>query len=65
MVYLFGIIKGEISMCNKVSCRWNNAGHICINTRIDGDKLKCENGVLILNVDGREIRAVNGDFKEV
>lgn len=51
-------------MCNKVSCRWNNAGHICINTRIDGDKLKCIDGVLILNIDGREIRAVNGDFKE-
>lgn len=51
-------------MCNKVSCRWNNAGHICINTRIDGDKLKCIDGVLILNVNGREIRAINGEFKE-
>lgn len=41
-------------MCNKVSCRWNNSGHICINTRIDG--------VLILNIYGEEKRAINGDF---
>lgn len=51
-------------MCNKVSCRWNNAGHRCINTRIDQDKLKCIEGVLTLNIDGREIRAINGEFKE-
>lgn len=57
------MLRGDY-MCNKVSCRWNNAGHICINTRIDQDKLKCIDGVLILNIDGREIRAINGEFKE-
>lgn len=51
-------------MCNNVACRWNNSGHICINTRIDGDKLKCEDKVLTLYIDGREIKAVNGEFKE-
>lgn len=50
-------------MCNKVSCRWNCNGHRCINTRIDEDKLKCIDGVLILNDNGREIRAINGDYK--
>ncbi|WP_294365005.1 hypothetical protein [uncultured Clostridium sp.] len=51
-------------MCNKVTCRWNNSGHFCLNKRIDGDKLKCIDGVLILDVNGRKIRAINGEFKE-